>query len=163
MKKVTLKKHYKFTLYQLKFYYFENVKKIYFDYRGNYDDYYDQIKTTINHSCYSKEFSIDFSDENSLKKFLRKRYKDSKFCSFYTDLGKAIKSDNLNSASEWIAIVSTSSAPDKIGFTLKEPKKKNKFYPRRKNRYGDYYKSSYAWMGREIKNKKLEESRNLDY
>ena len=152
MKDTLKKQHYKFTLYRLETYYYsEKSGKRYWD---NDSVYYEE-KTWVNHSNYTEVFSVNFSDENKLKSFLKERYKNEYSCSFYTDLGKAIKNCNLHDANKWISIITTSTSENRIFFQLKERKKKNRFPARRKSRYHDYYASSYDWLAKEIKRKRI--------
>lgn len=156
MQKTVKKQHYKFTLYHLETYYFTDYKTKYW---GSDEVYYKE-KTWVNQSNYKEVFSLNFTEEKKLKVFLRDRYKDDYVASFYTSLGYAIKSCTVYNAMEWIAIVSSSESEalgyPRMGFQLRTRKKENKYPKRRKSRYHDYYKSSYAWLGREIKRKHIE-------
>lgn len=150
---VTLaKQHYKFTLYQLETYYSEDFKRT--RTWGDNSIYFEE-KTWVNESSYKKVFSLDFHDERALKKFLKQRYKNQSSFYFCTNLGYAIKNNNVHNASEWISIISTATNEKTIFFQLKERKKVNKFPKKKKCRYSDYYKSDYDWMAREIKAKKI--------
>lgn len=154
MQKTVSKQHYKFTLYHLETYYSKECKTKYW---GSDDVYYKE-KTWVNQSNYEEVFSLNFSDEEKLKIFLRDRYKYDDIASFYTCLGTAIKNCTVDNAMEYIAIISTAHTDgyNRIGFELRKPKKANK-YPQRKNsRYRDYYRSSYNWLAKEIKRKHID-------
>lgn len=154
MQKTVLKQNYKFTLYKWETYYCEEVKLP--DYWDNDKFVYDK-KTWLNQSCYKEVFSLNFSDENKLKKFLKERYPNENSVSFNTTLGHAIKNCNLHNGRDWIAIVSTSTSLDTLSFKLKKSKKVNKYPKRKRSRYFQYYADSYDWLAREIKKKKIEE------
>lgn len=156
MQNTVKKQHYKFTLYHLETYFFTDYKTKYW---GSDEVYYKE-KTWVNQSNYKEVFSLNFTDEKKLKVFLRDRYKDDYTAYFYTKLGYAIKSCTVYNAMEWIAIISSSESEalgyPRRGFKLRNRKKENKYPQRRKSRYHDYYKSGYAWLGREIKRKHAE-------
>lgn len=150
----TLKKqHYKFTLYHLETYYSNECKKV----RWTDNSIYFAEKTWVNQSNYKEVFSLNFNEKKELIKFLRDRYKNDFYIYFSTTLGFAIKNNNFHNASEWLAIVSTATSENTLGFQLRERKKRNKFRQRKNSRYHDYYKSSYDWLAREIKRKKIDQ------
>lgn len=153
MEQTVRKQHYKFTLYRLDTYYHKESKGT--RYWLNNEVYYEN-KTWVNQSNYEEVFSLQFTDESKLKTFLKNRYIKDYSRSFYTNLGVAIKNCNLHNAPDWIAIVSTATSLESITFQLKERKKKNRFPQRRRSRYHDYYASSYDWLAREIKRKKID-------
>lgn len=153
MKKTLKKQHYKFTLYRLETYYSTEYKGLkYWD-----NSSYFAEKTWINQSNYKEVFSLNFTDEQKLKAFLKERYEEDYNVQFCTTLGFAIKNSNLDNARKWMAIVSTSTSENNISFQLRERKKVNKFPKKRRSRYHDYYASSYDWLAREIKRKKIDE------
>lgn len=154
MQKTVRKQHYKFTLYRLDTYYYKECPTKYW---GSDEVYYKE-KTWVNQSNYKEVFSVNFTDEEKLKVFLRDRYKNDYIASFYTCLGIAIKNCTVDNAMEYIAIVSTAHTDglSRIGFELRKEKKANKYRPRRNSRYRDYYRSSYDWLAKEIKRKHID-------
>lgn len=154
MQQTIRKQHYKFTLYRLDTYYSTEYKtKMWGSDKVCYRE-----KTWVNQSSYEEVFSLEFTDEEKLKIFLRNRYKHDYIASFYTCLGTAIKNCDVHNAMEYIAIVSTSHTDGytRIGFELRKRKKDNKYPKRRNSRYRDYYRSSYDWLAKEIKRKHID-------